>query len=351
MSDKEQYVTNFRQGTRDIVVPFQIIIRVQSQIDAAADEGNAATQETYDATAEAVQIDQDYSNRDGYDPAFLGADTLVPFPRLTGLMKSDVVYNNQPKAGLPRYILPYHRYSLVMSQSRRLAYFTAVNIDGMKIQEYDRSGDRWFYDPRIPKSAQIGNELYTHNEFDRGHLVRRRDACWGRDLDDAILGNNDTFHYTNCSPQHSFFNQDQSLWQGLENYILESAEKFGKKVCLFNGPIFDVNDPIYRGVAIPRAYWKLAVIKKQDGKMSATAYVVHQDDLIADIQAAGDFQYGEFLTFQTTVEHLETLTGLNFGRLSEFDPKRDQTAGEVLSPQMVRAKTLVQLTELSQIEL
>jgi DNA/RNA endonuclease G (NUC1) len=32
-------------------------------------------------------------------------------------------------------------------------------------------------------------------------------------------------HYTNAAPQHSLLNQGKQLWQGLENYILNSAHK------------------------------------------------------------------------------------------------------------------------------
>jgi endonuclease G len=30
-------------------------------------------------------------------------------------------------------------------------------------------------------------------------------------------------HYTNAAPQHSLLNQGKQLWQGLKNYILNSA--------------------------------------------------------------------------------------------------------------------------------
>jgi endonuclease G len=33
----------------------------------------------------------------------------------------------------------------------------------------------------------------------------------------------DTFHFTNCCPQHERFNQGKNLWAGLEDYLLNRA--------------------------------------------------------------------------------------------------------------------------------
>lgn len=71
--------------------------------------------------------------------------------------------------------LDYEHFSVVMSKSRRLALFTAVNIDGSTSVSIPRGGDPWAFDGRIPEEALAGDELYANNDFDRGHLVRRED--------------------------------------------------------------------------------------------------------------------------------------------------------------------------------
>ena len=56
-------------------------------------------------------------------------------------------------------------------------------------------------DPRISNDFQAGGEeFYSSNPLDRGHLVRRADAAWGKTESEARLANDDTFHFTNCSP-------------------------------------------------------------------------------------------------------------------------------------------------------
>lgn len=348
MSENRESLDTEVQGNSsytNLVVPVKVLVQVRGQEANGQSNGESIPLE---ATIERVVIDKDYSNREGYQDDFLGASSIVPLPRLTGNMRFDAAINRQPLATGPKYVLPYHKYSVVMCTSRRLAFFAAVNIDGNKLVQYDRSGDQWHYDERIPQDAQVGNELYYDNPYDRGHLVRRRDACWGDTEDEAVLGNNDTFHFTNCSPQHWFFNQKETMWLGLEKYILDNAELHEKRVCIFNGPIFRNDDPVHRGVKIPRAYWKVAVIKKKDKSLSATGYIINQDALIADIQRVDDFQYGAFLNYQTSIERIETLTGLNFGYLSNYDPRRNDPSA---TPQAVAQRGTTLLHDLSEIQL
>jgi endonuclease G len=206
-----------------------------------------------------------------------------------------------------------------MNAERKLAFYTAVNIDGSISYRLKRETDRWIPDPRIDGEAQTGEGLYAGNDFDRGHLVRRLDPAWGDSRDVAKVANDDTFHFTNCSPQHKDFNQGKNLWAGLEDYILNNADNLDFKVTVFTGPVFRGNDDVYRDVRIPKEYWKVVTMKRSNGNLSATAYLVSQASLAADIREA-DFQFGAFKTFQVPVARIEQLTGLNFGRLRTFDP-------------------------------
>ena len=135
----------------------------------------------------------------GYNPLFLGKDYEVPLPTLSKEMEKDTA-----KTENGSYVLDYMHFSIVMKKSRGLAYFTAVNIDGANGVKIKRSADNWKFDPRISREYQYGEEVYTGNELDRGHLVRRTDPNWG---ENALKANEDTFHFTNSTPQHKNLNQ------------------------------------------------------------------------------------------------------------------------------------------------
>lgn len=296
-------------------------------------------------TLEKVEIEPDYSNRKGYDPEFLGSGKRnVPLPALSDALLADAATwgdgaaeNGAGKDG--SHVLPYHHFSLAISKARKLARFTAVNIDGATEQRIKRDPDRWSFDPRIPTEYQMGEAIYVDNELDRGHLVRRLDPAWG---EIAKAANDDTFHFTNCSPQHGDFNRNATLWAGLEDYILDHADNEQFKVSVFSGPLLEDDDPEYRGVQLPRQFWKVVVMAKSPGLLSATAYLLSQESLIEGLEAAPEeFSFGAYGTFQVQVSEIERLTGLDFGALSSFDPLGTTEAARVAPRKVVHEKYLI----------
>jgi endonuclease G len=240
----------------------------------------------------------------------------VGLPELGAASRGDAATYTDA-AGQQESVLRYHHFSVVMNARRRIAFYTAVNIDGRQRFTIHRAADSWILDPRLPQSMQIGNELYAGNKLDRGHLVRRLDPAWGASQPVALSANNDTFHFTNCSPQHRDFNQGQTLWAGLEDYILNNAGHEQLRANVFTGPVLQDADPEYRGVQLPRSFWKVVTTRHATGELSATAYLVSQDSLLSDLE---EFSFGAYRTFQVPVHRIEELTGLSFNLPPEADP-------------------------------
>ena len=117
---------------------------------------------------EAVVVDQDYSDRPGYDPLFL--ETIsVPLPTLSAAMEKDtaVVASDQRKNG-NRFELAYYHYSVYMNKRRRTAWFSAANVDGDHRPNIGkRQGDRWYRDPRIDESEQLGQVAFESGDRSR----------------------------------------------------------------------------------------------------------------------------------------------------------------------------------------
>ncbi len=308
------------EGSVSITIPLEITVRLL-----APTTGTAATGTTAPTPGEeAIQIDPDYATREGYDPEFLGpGDLVVPMPKLSRAQEANAAVNRQAFTGAPSYELPYHHFSVALNRKRRLAYFTAVNIDGRIPGRSKRESDRWFFDPRIDPGDQVGNDFYKGTKFDRGHLVRRLDPAWGRNPNIAKSANDDTFHFTNCSPQHERFNEGKNLWAGLEDYLLKRAGDDRMRMSVFTGPVFAKSDEEYRGLLIPKKFWKVAVIKRKQGGLTATAFVISQEDLIRPLfeESAVEVSAAEVARmFQVRVRKVEELTGLDFGRLRDCDP-------------------------------
>ena len=264
---------------------------------------------------EAVTLERSaYAGLAGYEEDFLGDDYRVALPVPGETIRPDVA----EVAGEQGGVLRYAHFSVVMNKARKLAFFTAVNIDGAKLKQLPRSGERWYFDPRIDRELQSGPDLYANNDLDRGHLVRRLDPVWGSE---AARANEDTFHFTNATPQHR--NLNQKTWLELEDYILDNAGRHDIKVTVFTGPVFRDDDMLYRGrYRIPAEFWKVVAMVRPDGALSATAYLQTQKNLLDDLE----FAYGSYKTYQVPVERIEHLTDLDFGSLRSFDPLGGQEA-------------------------
>lgn len=239
-------------------------------------------------------------DRPGYDANFLGKKVAPPTPG-----KSHSVF----KTKFTGNALPYTHFSILMSGSRRLSIFTAENLNGALKIKLKRK-DSWGFDPRIPKSAQVGHaEFYGPELFDKGHMVRRENPGWGETEEEAQLGEDDTFVYTNATPQMPQLNQ--RTWLSLENYVLDNAKTEGFKVCVFTGPVFRDDDPTYSDVQAPTDFWKVVVAIDADTKgLLTSAYLLSQEGLMPEEA----FRYGAFKTYQVPLKRIEELADLKFSK-------------------------------------
>ncbi|MHA2345502.1 MAG: DNA/RNA non-specific endonuclease [Candidatus Hodarchaeales archaeon] len=250
-----------------------------------------------------------YEELKGYDSKFL--ENEVKLPELSEDLQDDILMTIQNSNELK-----YTHFSIVMSKSRCLPFYSAVNIDGNKFVHITRDRDKWYYDPRVEQEFQYGPELYERNDLDRGHIVRRLDPIWGSETEAERAGE-DTFHFTNCAPQHKCLNR--TTWLDLERYILQNAINNNMKISVFTGPVFRADDRLYRGkYLIPADYWKIVVFEKPDGRISATGYLQTQKNLLDELEM--EFAYGEYKTYQVPISTIVDLTKINFNYLRGVDP-------------------------------
>jgi len=261
-----------------------------------------------------------YHLADGYNPDFLGSLHHLPLPRLADNLQSKIA---KLKDG--GEILTYLHFSIVMNADRKLAFYTAANIDGKELEKIKRDRDKWYFDPRLDQKYQAGPKLYEGNPLDRGHLVRRLDPCWGPNAKEA---GEDTFHFTNCSPQHERLNQRD--WLEVEDYILKTADNANVQISVFTGPVFREDDMIYRDeYLLPADFWKVVTFVNKNGKLNATAYLRTQKNYLESMEFFDD----EFKTWQVPVTQVEALTGLSFSLPTDADPMARATTGKSLKSQ------------------
>lgn len=347
-------------GELRVDIPIQIAVRVGprppmpiSAVAPTAAPSSAPVLPAPDsALVEKVEIDQtNYAKRTGYNPAFLGSGKLlVPLPDMTAAVKAKLLTRSE--AGKTVAELKYWTYSVLMHKQRRLAVLSAVNVDANQRPDLGkREGDKWVFDTRIDEENQLGQEFYgeqanfeakrTNNPFDRGHLTRRMDATWGPSTATAKRNGDDSFHFTNCAPQHWQYNQGAKRWLGLEDYVISQFASETGIACVFNGPVFDAPlsvegpdgelipdikgrrhaDPTFGDVAIPKQFFKVVVCARSR-KLAAAAFLMTQEDFLLSIdRLQGMEAVKEGLTtaearlYQVSLADIARLTGLSFPAL------------------------------------
>jgi endonuclease G len=314
---------------------------------AAAPRKDLAALDASMVLAEKLVVDPDWSTREGYDPDFL--DISVPLPTLSSTMKANSVeVPTEFRVNGDKHVLAYHHYSLTMNRKRRLAWYSAANVDGKRRPALpERTDDEWFIDPRIddPEAPQfqLDEALYAAKQTDRGHLTRYLDVAWGT-KPEALKALADTFHFTNACLQLSGFNRAQSRWQGIEQFLLErKAKKDKMRISVMTGPIFRQNDPKYQNefmeapVRIPLEFWKVCALIRDDGTLSATAFILSQDDITS---LPGFEAFLDVTEVQTTVKNVEQRTGLKFPVLRDHD---HLAAGGALGTLELEGQTVIPL--------
>lgn len=311
--------------------------------------GSGGAHEEDSEARDGTHSPEDLADRPGYDPAFLGR-FVVPMPDPSGVPDLDLAAPSDATAERP-FELRYQHFGVLYCCAYRSPVVTAVNIDGGQPFHIKRSRDRWFYDLRIPKEVQIGSEAYSDMGVDRGHIVKRDMPNWGTDPAIVKRANFDTFHLTNCSPQHGRFNRNVQTWLGLEEHLMESSETHGLRLSVFSGPVLrqDLDFIKEHKLFLPREYWKVVVMPVDDAgamRPHATAYLLSQGQLIQELlqrrgqtEAVEGFVFGEYKTFQVPIRTLETMCGVSFGDLRNFDPL-ETVETEALAPVYIALNNL-----------
>jgi endonuclease G len=235
----------------------------------------------------------------GYAPSFLSVK--VDVPRLGASLKRKAFMLNESS------VIDYTHFSLTMNQSRKFPFWVGWNIDGSRVQRVSRKNLEFMFDPRIPKEFQAGDELYSGNRLDRGHMARRADLIWGS-LAEAKQANKDSFFYTNITPQMDDFNQSGrgGIWGKLEEAVFADTEVERLRINVFAGPVFREDDREFRKVLIPREFWKVLAFV-ENGRLKAKAFLLTQS-----LDELAILELDTFKVFQVSIPEVESRAGLRF---------------------------------------
>lgn len=249
------------------------------------------------------------------------AATLLEMPRVntTNFLAAHYVdYDNQHIMNL----------AIEWNAAMRHSSWVAFSFDSTTSQDNVKRGDKWGWDPLIPvELGKVIEDDHKSDGYDKGHLCASEDRVYCKEANDQ------TFLYSNISPQIGSFNQ--KYWAKLEALI----QKWGRstqngvydKVYVAKGGTINkllkdwtgkqkANDGLYptadadgksnpkskNGLVVP-AYYYMAILAEKDGKFQAIGFLVpHSEDLPAKPTTA-DLQ-----AYTCSIAHLEEQTGIDF---------------------------------------
>jgi endonuclease G len=341
-----------------VTLPLNVSLRVESisERPAAAlaqQAPSSAPQPSAPRPAEPAEIefeklnfDTDYSDRSGYDEDFLGRDRRAAMPEIDSGNADQVA----PSRRRGSKILHYHHFSVMIHAKRKMPVLSAGNVDYSKGRRgtKDRKAfgkDEWRTDSRMEEKYQLPRGFYDRwKKLDYGHLVRRDDNCWGASASEIEFANADTFHLTNCTPQHEAFNRDKfgfhGLWGRLENHISTQAtgDRALARLCIFAGPIFStrdlkLEDEELGNVYVPLAFWKVVVAPTSRGSIRAFGFITSQKQDLGDEPPFEEFTPEGFTDEQALLAKIEDRTIVRFSDdLKKVDTMLSHPDGNEIMP-------------------
>lgn len=220
-----------------------------------------------------------------------------------------------------------HVMNLATSWNAELRHsrWVAFYFDKLTSQDNVKRTDAWSWDKEYDFDSMGGVEeaMHKNDGYDKGHLCASEDRVYCKEA------NEQTFYYTNISPQIGSFNQ--KYWMYLEQQVqkwgrstqqgtydkvyVTKGGTLNKLLTNFTGtlkggdgkyPETDAEGFTIHGLSVP-AYYYMAVLAEKDGKYSAIAFYVPHSELLPQKPTAGDFQ-----VYAVTIDKLEQETGIDF---------------------------------------
>lgn len=212
-------------------------------------------------------------------------------------------------------------YALEWDNTKRHANWVAFTFDTTTSADNVKRTDAWSVDPKLPAEMQVQESDHKNDGFDKGHLCASEDRVYLKEA------NEQTFYYSNMSPQLKDFNG--GFWRKLETRVQtwgrSTADGVYDKVYVTKGgtlnkllknfkgttvnggtPTTDANGFTIHGLACPEYYY-MAVLSQKDDVFHAIAFLVpHKEGMTKNPS------FDELKEYVVSVDKLEEETGIDF---------------------------------------
>ncbi len=193
-------------------------------------------------------------------------------------------------------------YSLEYVKSKQHARWVAFCFFNVTAGNNVARTDLWADDPQVPEQHLSQRNDYPYPPYDRGHIVASADRVFSQE------GNEQTFYYSNISPQYSYFNR--YVWTKFETVVRDwgRSDQFRDTLYVVKGgtlddKIIELTQP-NNIVPVPKYYY-MALVNYKGGQYHGIAFwIEHRKDYVAaDVSVS---------QHAITIDELEVKTGIDF---------------------------------------
>jgi endonuclease G len=215
-------------------------------------------------------------------------------------------------------------YAVEWNAALRHANWVAYSFDKITAENNVTRSDLWMWDPTIPfEMGGVDEADHKSDGYDKGHICGSEDRVYSREANDQ------TFYYTNITPQLNQFNS--GFWLQLENRVrvwgrstrsgtfdrlyvckggtmnhLHKNFEATKKGMDGRVPTADEDGRTIHGLAVP-AYYFMALLAEKDGQYQGMGFLLPHS---VDLPAKPSFD--ELKAEAITIDELEQFSGLDF---------------------------------------
>ena len=216
---------------------------------------------------------------------------------------------------------PILNYALEWNNAKRHANWVAFYFDATTSADVVKRTDAWAVDPKLPAEMQTQEADHKSDGFDKGHLCASEDRVYLKEA------NEQTFYYSNMSPQLNDFNG--GFWAKLEARVqtwgrstatgtydrvyVTKGGTLNKLLVNFTGtpvsggtPTTDENGLTVHGLACPQYYFMAVLSQKGDAYHAIGFLVPHKEGLNRNPSS------DELKGYVVSIDELEKETGIDF---------------------------------------
>lgn len=190
-------------------------------------------------------------------------------------------------------IIKHTYYTLSFVDKYKQAEWVAYKLTSDMIISESERNNKFKPDPLVETGTAVDID-YKNTGYDKGHLCPAADMSWNQEA------MNETFYYSNISPQLPGFNR--GIWKKLEEKVREWAHK-EKTIYIVTGGV--LNDSlktigVKNSVAVPVLFYKI-ILDVEEPEKKGIAFIF-----------ANQFSDDPLSEYAVSIDSVEALTHINF---------------------------------------